>query len=211
MVLLSAHYDHIGVNAKGEVFNGADDNASGTSALLALAEALTVHGPFRRSVMLIWVSGEELGLLGSKAWAADPWLPEGARVICDINMDMLGRNEPGRLEYTPTPDHERHNGLSRLLAQLAPLEGFDDLQNADVDFRRSDHYVFATELDVPVLYFSGGEHEDYHRVTDTAEKLDSEKVARCARLALRIVGALQGDELVLEERDLAAPPAAASE
>jgi hypothetical protein len=112
------------------------------------------------------------------------------------------------LEYTPTPEHERHNQLSRLLAQLAPLEGFTDLRNADKDFRRSDHYVFATELDVPVLYFSGGEHEDYHRVTDTADKVDSEKVARFARLALRIVAELQAEDLDLEpapEDEPAAP------
>ena len=201
VILVSAHYDHIGVNQGGEVFNGADDNASGASALLALAEAFTRHGPFRRSVMLIWVSGEELGLLGSKAWAEDPWLPGGWRVICDLNLDMIGRNEPGRLEYTPTPGHERTNRLSGLLATLAAREGFDDLQSADKDFRRSDHYVFATELEVPILYVSGGEHEDYHRVTDTAEKIDSAKVARTARLVLRLIDALQEDELDLEAGD----------
>jgi hypothetical protein len=196
VVLVSAHYDHVGVR-RGEIYNGADDNASGSAALLALAEALVAHGPFPRSVLLLWVSGEELGLLGAAAWAEEAWLPDGVEAICNINMDMVGRNDPGMIEYTPTPEHPQHNLLAALVAELAPLEGFDDLRSADRDYERSDHAAFARALDIPVVYISAGEHEDYHQPTDTAEKVDDEKVARFARLTLRLIAALQSETLEL--------------
>ncbi len=203
VILVSAHYDHIGVRG-GRIHNGADDNASGASALLALAEALAEHGPFRRSVLLLWVSGEELNLLGATAWARDPWLPEDAAAICNINLDMVGRNAPGLMEYTPTPEHARHNLLARLAVELAPREGFDELRGIDTEFTRSDHWAFARELDLPVLYLSAGEHPDYHRPTDTAEKIGNDKVARFARLVLRLIAELQVEPLTLIDPQLGA-------
>ena len=196
VLLVSAHYDHIGV-IDGEVYNGADDNASGTAGLLALAEALAAHGPLRRSVMLLWVTGEERGLLGSKAWVEDLWLPGDAEVVCDINLDMIGRNAPEFLEVTPTHRHPRTNRLGTLAAEFARGEGFAELASADKDFTRSDHFVFATELRVPVVYLSGGEHADYHEATDTADKLDADKIARVMAVVLRLLEALQDDDLRL--------------
>ena len=197
VILVSAHYDHVGVR-RGEIYNGADDNASGSAALLALAEALAAHGPLERSVLLLWVSGEEKGLLGSAAWSREPWLPDGGRPLCNINFDMVGRNAAGMLEYTPTPEHAAYNGLSERVVRLAALEGFDDLRSADKDFSRSDHASFFKRLDIPVVYVSAGEHPDYHEPTDTADKIDSDKVARFTRLVFRLITELQDADLSLE-------------
>jgi Zn-dependent M28 family amino/carboxypeptidase len=186
VLVASAHYDHVGIQ-EGQVYCGADDNASGCAALLAVAEALAAFGPLERSVLLLWVSGEEAGLLGAKAWTQDPWLPLGAAAIANVNLDMVGRNPPALLEYTPTAAHPEHNGLSECLVRLAALEGFTELKSADKDYERSDHAAFAEHLGIPVLYVSTGEHEDYHQPSDTADKVDADKVARVARLVFRLL------------------------
>ncbi len=194
-IILSAHYDHIGVSRDGQINNGADDNGSGTSGMLAIAEALAQHGPLRRSVMIIWVSGEEKGLWGSQAWTDDPFLPDGRRPICDINIDMIGRNAPDKLLVTPTSGRKQdYNGLVRLTESLAPSEGFPDLGSADAYYTRSDHANFA-KLGIPVMFLFSDVHEDYHRPTDDADKIDFDKVRRVSRLVLRILDALQADKL----------------
>lgn len=195
VVIVSAHYDHVGTSSSGEIYNGADDNGTGTTALLALAEALAVHGPLQRSVLLLWVSGEEKGLLGSKAWAADPPLPEGLHAVADINMDMVGRNHPSELLITPTRRMEaEYNLLSELVERLAPDEGFDRLGSADQYYHRSDHASFA-RLGIPVVFLFADVHEDYHKPTDTFEKIQFDKVRRTARLVLRTLASL--DEVAL--------------
>lgn len=197
VIVLSAHYDHEGVRDDGDVYNGADDNGSGTCGLLAVAEALEAYGPLRRSVLLLWVSGEEKGLWGSYAWTQDPWLPDGGRAICDINVDMIGRNAPDKLLLTPTADHESFNGLSRLALRLAPQEGFPALGSADEFWSRSDHMNFNVQLKIPVAFLFSDVHEDYHKVTDTADKIDYDKVRRVVRLIVRMLDELQADELDL--------------
>jgi hypothetical protein len=194
-VILSAHYDHVGTR-NGEVFNGADDNGSGTSTLLAVCEALSVYGPMRRSVLVIWVSGEEKGLWGSNAFATNPWLPNGARAVADINIDMVGRNEPEKLLVTPTEKRKEYNGLTRLAEQFAPLEGFPKLGSADNYYSRSDHIEFA-RLGIPVVFLFSDVHEDYHKPGDDPEKIDYDKVSRVARLVTRMLDGLQGDKLEL--------------
>jgi hypothetical protein len=192
-LIVSAHYDHVGTR-RGEVYNGADDNGSGTSGLLAVAEALVAHGPLRRSVLLIWVSGEEKGLFGSAAWAADPTLPAGMRPVCDVNIDMIGRNAPARLGITPSESHPKANSLAAMARELAPLEGFPTLESADDYYERSDQANFA-ELGIPVCFFFSGEHEDYHQPTDTADKIDYDKVERVARLVFRMLVRLESASL----------------
>lgn len=196
VILVSAHYDHVGTR-NGVVYNGADDNGSGTSTLLAVAEALTQAGPLRRTVMLMWVSGEEKGLWGSRAWADAPWLPEGCKAIANINIDMVGRNAPDKLLITPTKKREKdYNGLVKLAESVAPLEGFPVLGSADQYYERSDHYMFA-RLGIPVMFLFSDVHEDYHRPGDDPEKLDYDKIRRVSRLVLRILDGLQADELEL--------------
>ena len=194
-IVLTAHYDHVGERENGDVYNGADDNGSGTAALMAIAEALAEYGPMRRSVLLLWVSAEEKGLLGSRAWTERPWLPDGARVVCNINMDMVGRNAPDSLLITPTSDHPAYNGLTRLAERFAAVEGFSALGSADAYWQRSDQYNFERHLKVPVAFLFADVHEDYHKPTDTADKLDNDKIRRVTRLVLRMLDGLQADEL----------------
>ncbi len=197
VILVSAHFDHVGRAAGGQVFNGADDNASGTAGLLAMAEALTLYGPLRRSVMFVWVSGEEKGLLGSAAWVADPSLPDGYRAVADINLDMIARNDPDEILVTPTPDGpyaDEHNEIVRLAMELAEVEGFTNVGSADKYYQRSDQYNFA-KLGIPVMFLFTGVHVDYHQVTDTLEKLDVDKASRIMRLVLRVLDQLDAAPL----------------
>ena len=196
VLIVSAHYDHEGVR-DGKVYPGADDNGSGSMGLLALAEALVEYGPLRRSVLLLWVSGEEKGLWGSEAWTKSPLLPAGHRAVADINIDMIGRNEPDKLLITPTRTLAEYNGLTRLAESLAPLEGFPLLGSADDYWKRSDHVNFADNLGIPVPFLFSDVHEDYHRPSDTPDKIDYDKVRRVMRLVLRMLDGLQADELRL--------------
>ncbi len=194
-IILSAHYDHIGTR-KGVVFNGADDNGSGTCTMLAVAEALATYGPLKRSVMIIWVSGEEKGLWGSRAFSDNPWFPDGVKPVADINIDMVGRNAPDKLLVTPTKSRAKdYNELVKVTEKLAPLEGFPKLGSADTYYERSDHYMFA-RLGIPVMFLFSDVHEDYHGAGDDPEKLDYDKVHRVARLVLRILDGLE------DKRDL---------
>lgn len=196
VLVLSAHYDHVGKH-DGEIYNGADDNGSGTAGLLAVAEALRAYGPLRRSVLLLWVSGEEKGLLGSRAWTLAPTLPEGLRAVVDINVDMIGRNAPDKLLVTPSEALDEYNGLTRLAQRLAPSEGFPVLGSADEYWNRSDHANFAEHLGIPVAFLFSDVHEDYHKPGDDAEKIDCDKIRRVARLLVRMLDGLQADELAL--------------
>jgi len=197
VIIVSAHYDHVGQQPNGDIYNGADDNGSGTCGLLAVAQMLRTHGPLRRSVLLLWVSGEEKGLLGSRAWTESPWLPGGRHAVCDINIDMIGRNAPDYLLVTPTKQRREYNGLVRLAEQLAPGEGFPKLGSCDDYWARSDHMNFAKNLEIPVMFLFSDVHEDYHRPTDTADKIDYDKVLRISRLVVRMLDGLQADELKL--------------
>ena len=197
VMIVSAHYDHVGTNADGEVFNGADDNGSGSMGLLAVADALKAYGPMGRSVMLIWVSGEEKGLWGSYAWTKDPTLPEGTRAVLDLNIDMIGRNEPEKLLITPTRNHREYNGLTQMAEEFAPLEGFGTLGSADEYWQRSDHANFAQNLKIPVAFLFSDVHEDYHQISDTPDKIDYDKIHRVVRLVVRMLDALQNQELDL--------------
>ena len=195
VIILSAHYDHVGVNAAGEIHNGADDNGSGTTGLLAIAEALEAYGPMRRSVMLMWVSAEEKGLLGSAAWTKDPWLPEGMQPLCNVNIDMIGRNAPHELGITPTKDRSEYNRLTQLVEKHMNAEGFTKLNSADAYWGRSDHANFSKNLGIPVAFLFSDVHEDYHKPTDDPEKIDYSKLSRVARLVVRVLHDLQADEL----------------
>lgn len=206
VIIVSAHYDHVGASG-GLIFNGADDNGSGTCGMLALAEALVEYGPMKRSVMLIWVSGEEKGLWGSRAWSQKPSLADGMKAVANINIDMIGRNDPKVLYVTPSPNHKSYNGLTKLMETFGTEEGFGDfpegqeqgfegLGSADDYYRRSDHAEFA-KLGIPVCFLFAGVHDDYHKHTDTIEKIDYDKIHRVVRVVIKALNALQADELNL--------------
>ncbi|MEZ5965575.1 MAG: M28 family peptidase [Planctomycetota bacterium] len=184
-VVFSAHMDHMGTRIDGDAFNGADDNASGTSGLLELAEAVAKGSAPRRSVLFVSVSGEEEGLWGSHWFSENPtW--ELQKLVADVNIDMIGRvadlSGTHGISMTPSYRHNEFNTLVRDAARLAQDLGITELTSGDTYYERSDHYNFARK-GVPVVFFCDGEHEDYHRVTDHADKLDFAKMERVTRLA----------------------------
>ncbi|MDP2470845.1 MAG: M28 family peptidase [Candidatus Palauibacterales bacterium] len=198
-VVLSAHFDHVGIgvpDAEGDsIYNGADDDASGTSVLLEVAQALQAmpRAP-RRSVLFLAVSGEEKGLLGSAHFAAQPTVPLTA-IIADINLDMVGRNAPDTViavgqEYTSLGD------LSRQIAEQHPELGLTvapDPDPSEQAFFRSDHLVFVRE-DIPAIFLTTWIHDDYHQPSDEVEAIDSDKAARVARLAFLLTWHVAEDE-----------------
>lgn len=183
-LVFSAHHDHVGRRLDGDAFNGADDNASGTAALLTIAEAFArAKERPARSILFLSVSGEELGLWGSKRFVDHPTWPLD-RIIADVNIDMIGR--PARtsaglgIQLTPSKEHPRYSTLGRLTAQLAPSFGIS-FSSGDAYYERSDHFNFA-EKGIPVVFLCDGEHPDYHQVSDHADKLDYPGMEAIARL-----------------------------
>jgi hypothetical protein len=185
-IVISAHHDHIGRRLDGDVFNGADDNASGTAGLLELAEAFAKGGPRpARSIVFLSVSGEELGLWGSDWYAEHPTWPL-ERIVANVNIDMIGRaggadGTPIQMQVTPSHQHEKYSTLVRDAFRLATRTNVA-LTSGDTYYHRSDHFNFA-KRGVPVVFFCDGEHPDYHQVTDTADRLDYPKMEAVARLA----------------------------
>lgn len=185
VVVYSAHYDHVGVNERGEIHNGSDDNASGTSALLEIAEAFAQAPRPSRSVLFLWVSAEEKGLLGSKWYADNQLLPKDAKIIANINLDMVSRNDPGKIGVTPSPKHKDYNSLVPAAQEVAKAEDLEIVFDADQFYGRTDSYNFAAK-GIPSIFFFSGLHDDYHKPTDTIEKADLTKAARVARAAFRL-------------------------
>jgi hypothetical protein len=185
VVIYSAHYDHVGVDEKGEIFNGSDDNASGTSALLEIAEAFGDGPRPARSVAFLWVSGEEKGLLGSQWFSDHSTLPQGFKIVADINLDMVSRNDGKTIGITPSDKHADYSTLVTAACAAAKEEGLTTKFDADAFYFRTDSYNFARK-GIPIVFFFCGVHEDYHRPTDDFTKADFEKAARVARAAYRL-------------------------
>lgn len=185
-VVFSAHHDHVGRRLDGDVFNGADDNASGTAGLLEIAEAFATGGPRpARSIVFLSVSGEELGLWGSEHFAAHPTWPLD-KIVANVNIDMIGRagrkdGGPIEMQVTPSHQHEKYSSIVRDAVALADRFGIA-FTSGDTYYQRSDHYNFAKQ-GVPVVFFCDGEHPDYHQVTDTAALLHYDRMEAVARLA----------------------------
>jgi hypothetical protein len=187
-LVLSAHMDHIGVgrpDARGDsINNGADDDASGTSAVLEAAEALaTLRVRPARSIIFLTVSGEEKGLLGSQYFSEHPVVPLSS-IVANINLDMIGRNAPDSI-VAIGQDYSSLGPLTREVARNHPELGLTvsrDIWPQERFFFRSDHYNFARK-EIPAIFFFAGVHDDYHRPSDEVEKIDADKAARVARLA----------------------------
>ena len=184
-VVFSAHHDHVGRRLDGDVFNGADDNASGTAALLEIATAFAQAGQRpERSIVFLSVSGEELGLWGSDWYASHPTWPLG-QIVADINIDMIGRpgtaDQGTQMQITPSHAHGKYSSLVRDAVALGKEFGIT-FTSGDQYYERSDHFHFAKN-GVPVVFFCDGEHPDYHQVSDTADRLDYVRMEAIARLA----------------------------
>jgi len=185
-VVVSAHMDHIGVSRNpvngDSINNGADDDASGTAGLMEIAEALaSMPERPRRSVIFLYVSGEEKGLLGSEWYSDHPTVPL-PQIVANINVDMIARNSPdsivviGKQYSTMGP---MVNAIRERRPELR-LVAADDIWPEERFFFRSDHFNFARK-EVPSIFFFSGVHEDYHRPSDEVEKIDADKAARVAR------------------------------
>lgn len=194
-VVISAHMDHVGVgrpDATGDsIYNGADDDASGTSAVLEVAEALaSLPQPPARSVLFLLVSGEEKGLLGSRYFSEHPTVPVD-QIVADVNIDMIGRNAPDTV-VAIGQDYSSLGPLTQQIVRAHPELGLTaarDLWPQQRFFFRSDHFNFA-RLEIPAIFFFTGVHEDYHRPSDEVEKINPDKAARVARLAYYVVRAI---------------------
>ena len=195
-IVLSAHHDHLGLEG-GKLHPGADDNASGTAAILEVARLLKDSKP-KRSILVLSVSGEEIGLWGSQAFVDAPPVPL-SRIKADINVDMVGRNAVDELSVTPAQIEGAVSTLTRDARDLASRQGIKLNQEADKYWTRSDHYTFA-KRGIPCIFFFGGMHGDYHEPTDTPDKINFEKLARVVRLArdltLQVANAVEQPKLL---------------
>jgi len=191
-VFLTAHFDHLGTSW-GSMYPGADDNASGTTALLEVMRLLRHAGP-RRSIALLAVSGEEEGLLGSKAYLADPPLPL-ATIAADVNMDMVGRGRPGELHVMPSRIEGYVTTLTGSARTVAKRHGFTLAAGVEQHWHDSDHYSFA-ERGIPCLCFCTGLHPDYHQPTDTPDKIDYGKLSAVVKIVRDVVLQTANDDRV---------------
>ncbi len=185
-VLFTAHMDHVGVGrpvAGDSIYNGADDDASGTAAVIELAQAFSSLTPRpRRSLIFLTVSGEEKGLWGSDWYARNPPFPLES-TVANLNMDMIGRNWRDTVVAIGKEESTLGATLEKIAAERTELEleVIDDPWPEERFYFRSDHYNFARR-GVPILFFFTGTHADYHRPSDEPERILYEKTARIARL-----------------------------
>ncbi len=174
-IVVTAHYDHLGVR-NGEIYNGADDNASGTAALLALARVFR-EAPPRHSLLFIAFDAEEMGLQGARAFIADPAIPSES-IVMNVNLDMVSRSEVGELYAVGTYHYPALVPLVEEVADDAPvtlLMGHDspDLPPGDDWTMASDHGPFH-QAGIPFIYFGVEDHPGYHQPTDVFEDITPE-------------------------------------
>lgn len=185
VVAFGAHYDHVGVDESGDVFNGADDDGSGTTAMLEIARAFAKN-PERpkRSLLFVSHTGEEKGLLGSRYYTEHPLVPLEHTVV-QLNMDMIGRNDSNSVYIIGSDFLSQELHQINLAANEMIGLNFDYTYNNEGDpnrfYYRSDHYNYAKH-GIPIIFYFTGVHEDYHKVTDTVDKINFDKMARIARL-----------------------------
>ncbi len=193
VVVITAHYDHIGKQGE-EINNGADDDGSGTVTVMEIAQAFKIatnegNGP-RRSVLIMTVSGEEKGLLGSEWYVTHPVFPL-KQTVANLNVDMVGRidaeHEDGEYIYLIGSDklstelHAISENANAVYTNLELDYTYNDPQDPNRFYYRSDHYNFAKN-NIPVIFYFSGVHEDYHQPTDTPDKIMYEKTAKIAQL-----------------------------
>ena len=185
-VVIGAHYDHLG-RVDGVIHPGADDNASGTATVVRLAGAFAAAGGTGRTLVFALFGGEELGLIGSGHYVDNPLVPL-ARTVAMVNFDMVGRLGDRRINVAGS---DSADGLRALAAEAAQQEGVTIILPGS-PFGPSDHSKFY-DAGVPVLFFHTGNHDDYHRPGDTADKIDADGMARVAAIAVRVIDRLATD------------------
>ncbi len=195
-IVISSHLDHIGITSDGEINNGADDDGSGSVAMLEIAEAFQEaakngDGP-RRSIIFLHVTGEEKGLLGSRYYTDKAPIFPLENTVANLNIDMIGRIDPkrdGNANYIyligsdklSTDLHKLSEDVNRKYMQLELDYTYNDENDPNRFYYRSDHYNFAKN-DIPVIFYFNGTHDDYHRPTDTPDKIAYDLLEKRARL-----------------------------
>lgn len=194
LLVITAHYDHIG-KTDSLIFNGADDDGTGTVSILEIAQAFMKakqdgHS-FKRSILIMAVSGEEKGLLGSRYYSENPIYPL-ENTITNLNVDMIGRYDKAHENdsnyiYIIGSDklskdlHQLSEKVNQLYSNVNLDYTFNDDNDPNRFYYRSDHYNFAKN-GIPVIFYFSGVHEDYHKSTDTPDKIDYDKTERIAKL-----------------------------
>ncbi len=211
-VIVSAHYDHLGKRGD-EIFNGANDNGSGTVTLLEMAQAcqqaVMEGNPPQRSIVFLWVCGEEKGLLGSKYYSENPIFAL-EKTVANINIDMVGRIDE---KYRDNPDyiyiigsdrlstdlHKINESVNQKYTQLTLDYTYNDTADPNRYYERSDHYNFALK-GIPAIFYFNGTHEDYHRTTDDIEKISFEAMANTGKLIFHTLWELanRNDRIVID-------------
>jgi len=193
-IIISAHYDHLG-KKDGEIYIGADDDSSGTSAVLEIAEAFKLATDAgdrpKRSIVFLNLTGEEEGLFGSKFYTDNPVFPL-KNTIANLNIDMIGRVDEA---HKNQPDYLYLIGSDKLSSELKNLSEkvnttytnlnldykYDDENDPNKYYYRSDHYNFAKH-NIPIIFYFNGIHKDYHQPTDTPDKINYNLLAKRTKL-----------------------------
>ncbi|GAB5555211.1 MAG: hypothetical protein Sapg2KO_48020 [Saprospiraceae bacterium] len=196
VLVITSHYDHVGVSYNGEINNGADDDGSGTVSVLEMADAFAMAAEEgnrpRRSILFMTVTGEEKGLLGSRYYSDNPIFALD-KTVANLNIDMIGRVDPDRAD---DPDYVYIIGstmLSSDLHNISEAVAGKFVKDLELDYKynskddpnrfyyRSDHYNFAKH-NIPIIFYFNGTHEDYHRPSDTPDKIEYEIMEKRAQL-----------------------------
>ena len=198
IVVVSAHYDHVGIK-KGEVYNGADDDGSGTVALVEIAKAFQKaknegHGP-KRSILIMHMTGEEHGLHGSRYYSENPLFPL-KNTVADVNIDMIGRRDEFHndsnnyiyligSDYLSTDLYNICEAANKKYINLTIDYKYNDKADKNRFYYRSDHYNFAKH-GIPSVFLFNGTHADYHKATDEVEKIEFDALTKRTQLAFTI-------------------------
>ena len=206
VIVISAHYDHVGI-INNKIYNGADDDGSGTVALLEIAQAFKIaqnegQGP-KRSVLILHVTGEEHGLHGSRYYSENPLFPL-TNTITDINIDMIGRRDELHKnsnnyvyligsDYLSTDLYNICEDANKNYVNLFIDYKFNDKADPNRFYYRSDHYNFAKN-EIPSVFLFNGVHDDYHKSTDKVEKIEFDALTKRTQLAFAIAWELANRE-----------------
>ena len=200
-VAIGAHYDHVGIGTPADgdaIYNGADDDGSGTVAVMAMAEAFAKGPRPRRSILFIWHAGEEKGLWGAEHFTAHPTVPV-KQIITQLNIDMIGRSKREGDNSSANPELARQGevfviGSKMMSTDLGEISEsvnrsylnlkfnykYDDPNDPNRYFFRSDHFHYA-QKGIPIIFYMDGDHEDYHQPSDSVEKIDFDQMEKIAR------------------------------
>lgn len=215
IVVVSAHYDHVGIK-NGEVYNGADDDGSGTAAIMEIAAAFQKaknegHGP-KRSILILHMTGEEHGLHGSRFYSENPLFPL-TNTVADVNIDMIGRRDKFHPDtnnyvyligsnYLSSDLYDICEEVNKKYNFLSIDYKYNDKKDPNKFYYRSDHYNFAKH-GIPVVFLFNGTHDDYHKATDEVSKIEFDALTTRTKYAFAIAWEIanRDSKLIVDKTD----------